>query len=248
MAKRITTRQRVLAILSRERDVYNRKTREYERVPVTMAEAAKKVGVSVRTLRRWKNEGVEPSKPSAARKLAKEAQKSASVTAKELAADRRRHPKTVRISKKDLPVLPVGHRRNLKRYVRGKSGRVRPTGESYESPWINYNVRGWTFREIAALVIQVWKAKHAFQFIYEVPAGGSLPKSGDKPPRRVRRTTRAATAPVNPYAFDTQAEVLEFLNQYVEFDQGKLSRRMLYIAIDDNKPQRSRNDDDNDEE
>ena len=135
----------------------------------------------------------------------------------------------------ELPTLPPGHRRQLKRYAKDKRGRVRPTGREYESSWVNYNVRGWRFKELAALVTKIWRAKHPFQFIYEVPAGGQLPKSGDKPARRVRKTTKSATAPINPRAFSSQEELLTFLNNYVDFEQGKLSRRMLYVAVDDHR-------------
>ena len=212
-----------------------------------MSELAREIGVSLRQLRRWKNEGAKPkesTREGAARvkRLTRASGKAEGATRRELEADRRKHPKSIRITKRDLPVMPAGHRRELKRYAVIK-GRARPTGETYESPWINYNVQGWSFREIAALVRQVWKAKHPFQFIYEVPAGGSLPKSGDKPERRVRKTTRAGTAPINPYAFASEAELLDFLNRYIDYEQGALSRRMVYIAVDDNRMQPGESDD-----
>lgn len=204
-----------------------------------MGELAKQIGISIRQLRRWKNEGAEPNvrtREGARRvvKLKEASGKAERSTRGELEADRRKHPRAIRITKRDLPVMPAGHRRELKRYAVIK-GRARPTGETYESPWINYNVQGWNFREVAAFIRQVWKAKHPFQFIYEVPAGGSLPKSGDKPERRVRKTTRAGTAPINPYAFASEAELFDFLNRYLDYESGPLSRRMVYIAVDDNK-------------
>lgn len=140
----------------------------------------------------------------------------------------------LRITKKDLPVMPVGHRRKLKRYARDSRGRIRPTGDEYDSSIVNYNVRGWTFREIAALVLQAWKAKKPFQFVYEVPAGGSLPKSGRAKERKVSKTTRAGTAPIDPYGLQSADEVLNVLNRYIDIENGEHSRRMVYIAIDDN--------------
>lgn len=231
-----STRQKILSLLSRERKKYNRKLQEFERVAPTMAQIAREVGVSIRTLRRWKNEGVEPRNAASAKKLVRVASRAQGQTARELTLDKRRHPRAVRFTRKDMPVLPAGHRRQLRRYGR-KKGRVVDTGKTYESSWINYAVHGWNFRELGALVAKIWRSKHPFQFIYDVPAGGSLPKSGDKPARRVRRTTRAATAPINPYAFRSEADLMDFLNNYIDYEQGKLSRRMVYVAVDDNRPE-----------
>lgn len=218
-----------------------------------MAEAAKALRVSVRTLRRWKNEGTQPrartrAEKARVEKLDKAARKAEGITAREIARDRRKHPKALRITKRDLPVLPVGHRRRLKKYQRDKKGRIRPTGDEYDSSIVNYNVRGWSFREIAALVLQAWKAGKPFQFVYEVPAGGSLPKSGRSPERKVRQTTRAGTAPIDPYGLQTQAEVLDVLNRYIDIENGEFSRRMIYIAIDDNYSGPEGDEDDDGEE
>lgn len=236
-----TVRAQILAVLGREREVYNRKTREYDRRAPTMAEAAKDIGVSVSTLRRWKNQGVTPRQETRRERarierLKKAAQHAERATSRELARDRKKHPDALKITKKDLPALPVGHRRNLKKYARDESGQVRATGEEYESSITNYNVRGWTFREIAALVLQAWRAKKPFQFIYEVPAGGSLPKSGRAKERKVNKLTRAGTAPIDPYGLQDEAEVLNVLNRYIDIEAGMYSRRMIYIAIDDNYP------------
>lgn len=247
-ARRISTRAKVLAVLTREREVFNRQTQSYERRPPTMTQAAKQIGVSVRTLRRWKNEGVQPrlrTRRDIARfnKLTKAAQNSERSTKRELDRDAKKHKGALRITKKDLPVLPQAHRRLLKRYAKDKKGVVVPTGQEYDSSILNYNVRGWTFREIAALVLQAWHAKKPFQFIYEVPAGGQLPKSGRHGPRKVAKMTRAGTAPINPLDFDDESQVIQFLNRYIDFEQGMYSRRMIYVSVDDNMPQ-GREDDD----
>lgn len=235
-------RAALLAIIGRERDVFNRKTQEYERRPPTQAQVARKIGVSVRTIQRWKNEGVTPrtrtrQDRTRLERLKREAQHAEQATAAESRRDRKRHPGRLRITKKDLPVLPVGHRRQLKRYAREPGGNVKATGETYDSSIVNYVVQGWNFREVAALVLKAWKAGKPFQFIYEVPAGGSLPKSGRSPERRVSKTTRAGTAPVNPFDFPDEASVLQFLNRYIDIERGMYSRHMVYVAIDDNFPE-----------
>lgn len=223
-------------MLSRERKKYNRKTGAYERVPPTMAQLAKEIGVATSTLRRWKNQGVTPKPKSRSfERLKKAASRAAGQTSRELTLDKKKHRSAVRFKKENIPLLPAGHRRELKRYVK-RGGRVVDSGNVYESTWVNYAVHGWNFKELSALLTQVWRAKRPFQFIYEVPAGGQLPKSGDKPPRNVRRTTRAATAPVNPYAFRSQTDLVDFLNRYIDFEFTKTSRRMIYVAVDDNPP------------
>lgn len=232
-------RSKILSVASREREKFNRKTGEYERVPLTMGEIAKKIGVSVSTLRRWKNQGVTPRARSRKEirrleRLATAAKKAARATAAEDRRDARKHPGKLRITKRDLPALPVGHRRKLKRYRRGDDGRIRATGEEFDSSIVNYNVRGWTFREIAALIQQAWKAGKPFQFVYEVPAGGSLPKSGRAKERKVRHTTRAGTAPIDPFGIQSQEELLTILNRYIDVENGEFSRRMVYVSIDDN--------------
>lgn len=242
----------ILSVFSREKKVYDRSTKEYVRQPLTMAEVAQKIGVSVRTLRRWKNEGTQPQTKTRTQKtrverLQKAARKAEKQTSGEVRRDLKKHPGRLRITRRDLPVMPVGHRRKLKQYARDKKGRMRATGAEYDSSIVNYNVRGWSFREIAALVLQAWHARRAFQFVYEVPAGGNLPESGRSKERRVRELTRMGTAPVDPYGFDTEAEVLTFLNRYIDIENAEHSRRMVYVAIDD-KPIRQSYADDEDEE
>lgn len=251
-SRKINVRSAILSILGREKEVYNRHTQEYERAPLTVAEVAKLVGVHPSTLRRWKNQGVTPSartrkEKSRLDKLVSAARSASAATSREIARDARKHRGMLRITKKDLPVLPVGHRRKLKKYARDARGQVVDTGNVYDSSIVNYHVRGWNFREVAALVLQAWKAGKPFQFIYEVPAGGSLPKSGRAPERRVNRLTRAGTAPVNPLDFPDEASVLSFLQRYIDLEAGDFSRRMIYVAIDDNFPE-GELDEDRDEE
>lgn len=227
-----------MILLAREVETYNRKTRAYERIPVTMTKTAKEIGVSVRTLRRWKNENVTPAKVKArsVKKLVEKSGRTAATFARTVAKDRKTHKGALRIDALKIPYIPQAHRRKLKRYAKDrKSGRVQDTGEEYESPIINYNVRGWNFKEIAALIFQIWKARRPFQFVYEVPAGGNLPASGQYKARRVMKTTRASTAPINPYWFTDPDELVNLLNRYIDFEVGPHSRRIVYISVDDGR-------------
>lgn len=231
MARRRDTRERVLTLLARDRSVYNRRTREHERVPVTMARTAKELGVSVRTLRRWKNQGTEPGAVSqrAAKRLQKLSSSVAATTSAQLERDRRRHPRAMKITRAEVPLIPRGHRRQLNEYVRGKA-----TGRTYESSWINYSVRGWRFSEVLALVWRAVKAKKIFQFIYSVPPGVRIVGYDHEQSGGVRRvTTRTATAPIDPYSFESQESLADFLLRYLDMEEGRLSRKMLYIGVDD---------------
>jgi hypothetical protein len=250
VARRHSTRERVLTLLARERLVYNRKTREHERVSVTMARTAKELGVSVRTLRRWKNENVQPGAVSqrAAQRLKSIAASVAATTSAQLARDRQKHPRAMKITRAAVPLLPRGHRRELKEYGRDKRGNVKATGRTYESSWINYSVRGWRFAEVLALTWEAVKKKKIFQFIYSVPPGGRRIGYDHEQGGRVSKTTRSATSPVNPYDFTTQADLADFLSRYLDLEEGRLSRRMLYVAVDDNHAHRGREDDDDEED
>lgn len=244
MAKRkqrrvYTTRDRVLAVIARESTVYNKDTQSYERRSLTDAikRSAKKLKVSTSTIKRW-SEGAEPrtktrKEKSRVQRLNRAATTARAATQKELAADKRRHRKALRIDPNDLPMLPPVHRRKLKEYKRDRKGNVHATGKTYESSIANYSVQGMRFKEVYALVRQAWKAGKPFQFVYEVPAGGSLPKSGRYGPRKVSKPTRAGTAPINPGDFDDETQLLNFLNRYIDFEEGLYSRRMLYVSIDD---------------
>lgn len=232
-------RGEILAVLSREKTVRNKKTGERETRSYALADVAKLLNVSIRTARRWKNENVKPAPKSkrAASKLQREASREVRRIAATQVADRKKHKGAVRLDRSKLPTIPKHHRRKLKRYKFDRAkGKTTATGEEYESNWANYDVRGWRFDEIAALLVQVWQAGRAFQFIYEVPAGGMLPKSGGKPGRKVKKTTRMSTAPIDPRAFEDEGGIVEWLSRYIDFEVGMKGRRMLYIAVDDNKP------------
>jgi len=241
VARKRTVRAQLLTLLARERKTWNRQARKHEMRRPTQVRVARELKISERTLRRWKNEGVEPSRSRpqsqrAVRRLAETSGRELERLTTILLRDRMRHPKALKVKREKLPTLPPMHRRELKRYRFDRErGRTVATGETYESNWANYDVSGWQFKEIAEFLFQVWRGKRPFQFVYEVPAGGSLPASGGKPARRVRKKTRSATAPINPGAFETEDELLTFLAQYIGFERTVKGRRLLFIAVDDNR-------------
>jgi transcriptional regulator with XRE-family HTH domain len=107
---------------------------------LSQAAIARRLGASVRSVRRWKNEGVTPSDKAASR-LAR----AAADVGRKLRAHNRR------ISRGRQPVpdrpLPRGIRRKLKQYDQGKD-----TGRTYEAEWVNYPVRGMGIDDVIAIL------------------------------------------------------------------------------------------------
>lgn len=200
--------------------------------------AAKRLGISERTLRRWKNEGKAPSREKAA-KVARVFRGLEQAATKALDADRRRHKSAPKLNAKKLPVVPRAIRRKLTVYKTDKrTGKRSDSGERVDSPWINYNVEGWHFSEILSLLTQVWEQGFTFQFIYEIPKGGKYEDRNGKT-RVVRKTTRVGTAPIPAYAFEGPEDLADFLSRYIPMDGGgRLARRMIYIAVDEKKLRR----------
>ena len=229
------TRGRILSLLAREVSVYNRKTRERESRPVTQREIAAQLGISVRTLQRAKKgETKLAASPRAAKVLARESAKENRSRSSKASADRKKHPTALKLDRRKIPAVPKVTRRKLNKYeFDPKIGRRIETGKR-ESDWANYDVRGWNFREIAELVFQAWREGHPFQFIYEVPRGGkTLTYDGRETGTIAKKTERTATAPINPGAFDDEAEIVDFLNNYIALELSARARRMLYISVND---------------
>lgn len=204
----------------------------------TSKAAAKRLGISERTLRRWKNEGKAPSRDKAA-KVARVFRGLEQAASKALDADRRRHKNAPKLNAKKLPTVPRAIRRKLTVYKTDrKTGKRSDSGERVDSPWINYSVEGWHFSEILALLTQVWEQGFTFQFIYEIPKGGKYEDRNGKT-RVVRKTTRVGTAPIPAYAFEGPEDLADFLSRYIPMDGGgRLARRMIYIAVDEKKLRR----------
>lgn len=143
--QRLTTAERVRVLTAR----------------ATMAEAAKAIGVSVRTLRRWKNEGKEPGDADTRRKLV---QASTRERAKILRAGR---TGSDRYEVPNVPVPPPTQR------VRWRD-REDPTGRrTVRSDTIAHDLRGMTIGDVLRLLRYYADRGAMIRIIYRVPKGGT---------------------------------------------------------------------------
>lgn len=200
----------------------------------TQADIAGKLGVSTRTIRRWKNEGVRPAeyRPeilAAEKRLQREFERERKRVAAEAGRDRRAHPNAPRLEKK-LRVLPEGHRRQLKVYERG-----RDTGRTRSSEWINYDVRAWNVREIFDVVKALRDEGRIIQLVYKIPKGARYPRDArGRPGKVVTKTTRTGSPPLDLSNLD-DGELMDFLLQYVDAEKGPKARSLVYVSALDQK-------------
>lgn len=203
------------------------------------------VGKSVRTIRRWKNEGVEPSRarPGAIKRLQESFELEHKRVARAQARDRRAHPGAPRLEKK-VRVLPQGMRRALNEYVGGKR-----TGRLVESDWINFDVRRQSIEDIHALVRALRDDGRIVQLVYRIPKGGRYPRdSRGRAGKVVSKSTRAGSPPLDLSNLD-DGDLMEFLLQYTDAEPGPKSRQILYVAaLDQGEGEFSGEDDEGDED
>jgi transcriptional regulator with XRE-family HTH domain len=232
--RRYSAREKILLLAQRE--VVDRRTGETR--PIRSREIAKRLGVSERTVRRWKSGESKPREDNRAKLQRVFRSEAASVRAAQ-ARDHAKHRKSVAPEK--LPIVLRGTRRMLKeRRIDRKTGRMVETGREVESSWVNYSVRGFNLRELHALLIPLWKAGRVVQLIYEIPRGARYPvgKDGKAPGLTTRKKTRTATEPEALWLMRSEEELLQWLMQYVSPEPGPKSLRPLFLAVDDNKPKR----------
>lgn len=226
-APKATLREKVVFVAQRE--VIDKRTKESRQI--TQKELAKILGVSDRTLRRWK---AGETKPDAAnlRKLDRAYRKDAEEAKKFQRRERRKH-------KAPALAKPIrASRRMLKeRRYDPRAGRNVPTGNVYPSDWINYDVRGWNLREIHGVLVQLWKKAPDghFQFIYFVPKGARYPSSDPRKPGKImRHSLRTATAPVPFYTIESEEELLTLLLRYIPEEPNARTVQMLYLGVNVN--------------
>jgi transcriptional regulator with XRE-family HTH domain len=128
-------------------------------------EAAQRIGVSERTIRRWKNEGVEPVNEFIALSLRDEFG-----TVKR--AIKRRNLRETRGYEPIETEVPLLAERQLLQQ-RDKFGEL--TGERYDSDWVNYNVSRLDNKDILDALKLLRDRGETVQIIYRIPPGGTSP-------------------------------------------------------------------------
>jgi transcriptional regulator with XRE-family HTH domain len=190
----------------------------------TQAQIAERIGVSTRTIRRWKNEGVEPNKyrpqsVAAAHNLRIEFEREHKRVVTAQRRDAVKHPGTPQLEK-SLTVLPEGKRRLLNEYKGGKK-----TKRKIDSGWINYNVSKLPVNDMLKTLIALRDAGQYVQFIYRIPKGGRSAngrKAGSKP-------VRTGTPPIDISGM-TNGDLAALLGDYQGLERGPKSNRVLYIG------------------
>lgn len=126
---------------------------------LTQTQIGKRLGVTSRTVRRWKNEGVTPNAAHAA-KLTREGGRAREEV-------RRLNRRVARGAPVPVgPVLPPGTRRKIR--LRDREGR--DTGRTRSSEWVNYSVKGMGRAQIMALFASLNAQGATVQLLYDAPA------------------------------------------------------------------------------
>jgi transcriptional regulator with XRE-family HTH domain len=213
----------------------------------TQKQIAKKLRVSDRTIRRWKNEGVEPASylkriERVQDRLQDEFEREHKRVEKSLRDDRRKHPNAPKIERK-VKILPPAARRELKVYEAG-----RDTGRTKSSDWINYDVAALNIKEIFEIVRALRDEGRIVQLIYRIPKGARYPRDArGRPGKVVSKSTRSGTPPLDLSNLD-DGELMDFLMRYTSPERGPKSLHILYVSALDQMGGRRRDPDDEDED
>jgi transcriptional regulator with XRE-family HTH domain len=192
----------------------------------TQAQIARKLRVSERTIRRWKNEGVEPSKTKTASvaKLQSQFERERKRVAQSLERDRAKHRGAPRLEKR-VAVLPIPERRAIRQYRGGKW-----TGKYRESDWLNYDVSRLSFAEVHALVVALRDQGRVVQLIYRIPKGGRYPRDErGRPGRVVDKATKVGT-PITDLSNLDDGDIQDFMLRFVHPEPSAKGNRFLIVA------------------
>lgn len=196
----------------------------------TQKKIARMLRVSERTVRRWKNEGVEPATPQRAARLQRSFESEAKRVGAALRRDIRKHPEAPRIEKR-VRVVPKGERRVLAERAAGKK-----TGRFVESAWINYDVSKMNVKEIHAILAALRDDDRVVQLIYKIPKGGRYPRDArGRPGRQVSKPVRTGSSITDLSNLD-DADLMDFLLTFTDPEPGPKSRRILFVSALDRKP------------
>lgn len=171
MARRTaSTRAQVLTVLQR----------------YSQREAADRIGVSTRTIRRWKNEGIEPRNPFVELALRDEYGRVAgSIKRRNLKTAPGAHPPDT-----DIPVY-ADRKEIVERDKRGE-----PTGQYTDSDWVNYNVALLNDDDIVDFLERLRKRGKGqmVNIVFHIPAGRRYPGGPV-----VAKSQRGGTGPMSLY-------------------------------------------------
>lgn len=195
--------------------------------PYTQKEIAKFLGVSERTVRRWKNQEVLKPSPLSQKKLVQKSTQSR----EHLLRRAHEEAKRGRVKYKLPRVLPsVQISRQLKK-IRDREGRE--TGEYTVSDWLTLHVEFLTTAEIARLVINFQRqGNYQFVTVYKVPPAGDSPEPRKKPltskEKRHSRRVGTRTERLNDF---TEADLIAYFDAIMLNNAENYTRKILYVRL-----------------
>jgi len=175
----------------------------------TQKQIAEKLGVSVRTVRRWKNEGVTPHSVQAQAKL------------RSLATSVRKTLQTqARKARAPLPQVPVPPKaRRVLRLDPSDPKLVR----RIDSDTVSYDVRKMSEDDIRAILQWLRDRDRIVRAIYKIPKGGTSLGGRDYP-----KGGQSSTDWEADFGMFTDAEIDKWMGSMFAF-----KRSMLYIMVAD---------------
>lgn len=186
----------------------------------TQREAASILGVSERTVRRWKNQESTPTKNLDV------LQREAAKIRRRILRQPQRYEQKFHVPR--TPVVPIGERRSLRVY----DSRGEWTGAYIESDWVNYDVRTWEPERIADLLAYLRdRGLTTIQLIYWRPA------FTDSPTGRGRKVTRKAAgqgaSPIMSIEGMDNAELSDLVDDFrmQSTQPGHARGRILYVGV-----------------
>lgn len=195
----------------------------------TQKEVARQLGVSERTIRRWKNQ--EKRSPSARAAIRPSHAVEPRLTEASNRERRRIVQHNVRLSHgrqpipRNVDVLPVGERRSLRNYRQGKWD-----GTYRESAWINYDVSGLNTNTMLQMLSTFSGEDISVQFIFRAAldepgvSGRVIKDSGGRP-----LYLRAASAPEYMGDIEDDSQLADMIDE----NFNRPGRRAMYIAVHD---------------
>jgi transposase len=195
----------------------------------TQKEIAKRLGVSERTIRRWKNEEKRSPRARAAVRPSVTVER---LLTRESNRERRRivsHDERLARGRQPVPkqldVTPIGERRALRNYRQGKWD-----GTYRESAWINYDVSGLKMNTMLAMLRTYIGEDLSVQFIFraaldEPGISGRVIKDASGRPAYMR----AASAPEYMGDIEDESQLADMLDE----NFNRPGRRAMYIAVHD---------------
>lgn len=179
-----------------------------------MAEVAKLVGVSERSLRRWKNEGVQPRDAGTAQRLTK------------TAAEARRRVRRAGARGADRFVVPNVPVPPITKRIYWRADTDPPGKRTRRSDTISHDLRGLTIGDVLALLRYYAVRRGQIRFVYRVPKGGTSLGG-----REYNKAINASTGWITLTPWLSDDRLLGMMYDLHPSGTTSQGRRLLYLMV-----------------